>query len=55
MKKAFNEDSKKRKEFKKTRIVKGASGTTSNVPTSKSYMCQKEKRKSKKSTVYLKK
>ena len=32
----------------------GTSGTTLNVPTSKSQGCQKEKRKSKKSKTYLK-
>ena len=43
-----------------TRIQKkmrssGTSGTTLNVPTSKLYGCQKEKRKSKKLKTYLKK
>ena len=32
----------------------GASGTTLNVPTSKSYRCQKENRRSKKLKTYLK-
>ena len=34
--KAFNLNSRKKKEFKKTRIGLGTSGTTLNVPTSES-------------------
>ena len=46
--KAFNQSSRKKKEFKKKmRRGLGTSGTTLNVPTSKSQGCQKENRKSK--------
>ena len=37
------------------RIAEAASGTTSRVPTFVSQGCQKEKRKSKKLDIYLKK
>ena len=40
---------------KKLRRILGTSGITVNVPTSKSSRCQKEKRKSKKLKIYLKK
>ena len=43
------------KEFKEMRRGLGTSGITLNVPTSKSYGCQKEKRKSKKLKTYLNK
>ena len=43
----------KKQEFRKMRSL-GTSGITLNVPTSKSYGCQKEKRKSKKLKTYLK-
>ena len=45
----------KKQEFKKMRRGLGTSGTTLSVPTSESYGCQKEKRKSKKLKTYLKK
>ena len=45
----------KKQEFKKIRIVEGASGTSPNMPASESQGCQKEKRKSKKYGNYLKK
>ena len=35
-KKTFNKNSRKKKEFKKTRIGLGTSGTTLNIPTSES-------------------
>ena len=46
-------------ENEETRVQKirrglGTSGTTLNVPTSESYGCQKERRKSKKLKTYLK-
>ena len=53
--KAFNQKSRKKKEFLKTRIGLGTSGTTSNIPTSESQGCQKEKEKSKKWKIYFKK
>ena len=43
----------KKQEFKKMRRGLGTSGTTLNVPTSKSKGCQKERRKSKKLKTYL--
>ena len=44
-KKTFNQNSKKKKESKKLRIGKGASGSTSNIPVFESQGCWKEKRK----------
>ena len=52
-KETFNWNRMKKQEFKKMRGL-GASGTTLNVPTSKSLRCQKEKRNSKKLKIYLK-
>ena len=46
---------KRKKEFKKTSIVYAAFGTTSSTPTFASQGCQKEKRKSKKLEICLKK
>ena len=53
--KAFNQNSRKKKEFKTTRTDLGTSGTSPNIPTSESQGCQKEKRKSKKWKMYLRK
>ena len=53
-KETFNQNRMKKQEFKKMRRGLGTSGTTLNVPTSKSQGCQKEKRKSKKPKTYLK-
>ena len=44
-----------KQEFKKMRRGLGTSRATLNVPTSESYGCQKEKRKSKKLKTYLNK
>ena len=54
-KKTFNQNTMKKQEFKKMKRHLGISGTTLNVPTSESYGCQKERRKSKKLKTYLKK
>ena len=51
----FNQNRIKKQEFKIMRKSVGTSGTTLNIPTSESYGCQKEKRKSKKLKTYLKK
>ena len=51
----FNQNRMKKQEFKIMRTGLGTSGTTLNVPTSKSERCQKEKRKTKKLKTYLKK
>ena len=53
--KAFNQKSRKNKEFKKMRIVSVVSGAMSAIPMFASQECQKEKRKSKKLEIYLKK
>ena len=50
--KAFNHNSRKKKELKTTQTGLGTSGTTLNIPTSKSQGWQK-KRKSKKLKIYL--
>ena len=45
----------KKQEFKKMRRGVGTSGTALNIPTFESQGCQKEKRNSKKSNIYLNK
>ena len=52
--KLLSQKSRKKEEFKKLRIDLGTSGTTLNIPISKSWGFQKEKRKSKKLKTYLK-
>ena len=54
-KEAENNQKNKKKKAKKMRIVETASGTTLRGPTFTSWGCQKEKRKSKKLEIYLKK
>ena len=54
-KETFNQNTMKKQELKKMRRGLGTSRATLNVPTSESYGCQKEKRKSKKLKTYLKK
>ena len=51
-KETFNQNRMKKQVFKKTRRGLGTSGTSLNVPTSESYRCQKEKRKSNKLKIY---
>ena len=51
----FNQNRMKKQEFRKMRRGLGTSGTTLNIPTSKSQGCQKQKRKSKKLKTHLKK
>ena len=53
--KTTNQNNEKKKELPKKRIVYAASGTTLGGPTFTLYGCQKEKRKSKKLEIYLKK
>ena len=47
-KETFNQTRMKKQEFKKMRTGLGTSRTILSIPTSESYGCQKEKRKSKK-------
>ena len=54
-KETSNQKRMKKQEFKKMMRGLGTSGTTLNVPTPKSYRCQKEEMKSKKLKTYLKK
>ena len=54
-KETSNQKRMKKQEFKKMMRSLGNSGATLNVPTSESYGCQKERRKSKKLKTYLKK
>ena len=54
-KETFNQNRRKREEFKKMRRCLGISGTALNNPISESWGCQKKKRKSKKLKIYLKK
>ena len=54
-KETFNWNRMKKQEFKKMRRGLGTSRTTLNIPTSESEGCQKEKRKSKKWKIYMKK
>ena len=51
----FNQNRMKKQEFKKMGSGLGTSGTTLNIPMSKSQECQREKKKSKKLKTYLKK
>ena len=53
-KETSNQNRMKKQEFKKVRRGLGTSGTTLNFPTSESWGCWKEKRKSKKLKTYLK-
>ena len=53
-KETFNHKRMKKEDFKKMRRGLGTSRTNLNVPTTESYGCQKEKRKSKKLKTYLK-
>ena len=53
--KTTNQNNEKKKESKKMKIVKVASKTTSRGPTFISQGYRKEKRKSKKLEIYLKK
>ena len=48
-----NTQSEQKKRIKKMRTVQGASGTTSRIPTSVSWVCQTEKRESKTLKTYL--
>ena len=54
-KQTFNENRMKKQQFKKIRRGLGTSRTALNIPISKSYGCQEEKRKRKKLKTYLKK
>ena len=51
----FNQNKMKKQEFQKMRRVYEDSGMSPKGPTSESQGCQKEKRKSKKLKIYLKK
>ena len=53
-KETSNQKRMKKQEFGKMRRGLGTSRTSLNVPTSKSWGCQKEKRESKKLKTYLK-
>ena len=53
--KTFNQNSRKKKEFKKMRRGLGTNGTKLSIQISISWGCHKEKRKSKKLKTYLKK
>ena len=55
MKETSNQKSMKKHESKKMRKGLGTSKTTSNIPTSESEGCQKQKGKNKKLITYLKK
>ena len=54
-KETFDQNRMKKQEFKRMRRGLGTSGTSLNVPTSKSQGYQKEKRKNKKLKTYLNK
>ena len=53
-KETFNQNRMKKQEFKKMKTGLGTSRTSLNIPTSESWECQKEKRKTKKLKTYLK-